>query len=208
MGALPRATTDDVRTARRISLYRVTGYGKSTAATALASRLDLPLHLVDDEVCWLPGWIARSDAEQDAIASAILHGDAWLIDSFYGPWRSLARERAEVIVALDYSRMVTLVRLVRRTVRRARSREPICNGNVETWKRVLGPSSIIRWHFTSFARKRARMRAWEKASDGPKVYRVSTPRALRRLMQDLDRKVSPPSTTPSLHPPAGEGRST
>ncbi len=36
----------------------------------------------------------------------------------------------------------------------------VCAGNVETWRGAISSDSILRWHFRSFARKRARMRAW------------------------------------------------
>lgn len=70
-----------------------------------------------------------------------------------------AGPHAEVIVALDYPRWLSLARLLRRTWRRVRDSQPVCNGNIETWAQVFGRDSIIVWHFTSFARKRARIRA-------------------------------------------------
>jgi adenylate kinase family enzyme len=43
-----------VTAAQRILVYGVTGSGKSTCATRIASALDLPLTLVDD-LTWEPG---------------------------------------------------------------------------------------------------------------------------------------------------------
>jgi len=67
---------------------------------------------------------------------------------------------------------------VRRTVSAAITKEPRCNGNVETWRKIVARDSIIGWHFQSFARKRARMRAWAASSDGPPVVLFRHPREL------------------------------
>lgn len=52
--------------------------------------------------------------------------------------------RAELIVGLDYCRAVSLARLMRHTLIRAVDRQPICNGNVETWRGMLAEESILR----------------------------------------------------------------
>jgi hypothetical protein len=48
---------------------------------------------------------------------------------------------------LDYPRWLSLGRLIRRSVRRIHSQEPAGNGNRESWRRLLGEDSIVRWHF-------------------------------------------------------------
>ena len=45
-------------------MHGVTGSGKSTAAVALGRALVLPVHLVDEEFGWLPGWVQRPAEEQ------------------------------------------------------------------------------------------------------------------------------------------------
>ncbi|BCW70380.1 hypothetical protein NicSoilB8_14240 [Arthrobacter sp. NicSoilB8] len=52
-------------------------------------------------------------------------------DSAYGGWRDLVLARAELVVALDYPRWLSLSRLVRRTVRRIVTGPVVCNGNRE-----------------------------------------------------------------------------
>ena len=88
-----------------------------------------------------------------------------------------AAARADVVLALDYPRWLSLLRLLRRTARRLRSGERICNGNTETLRGVVGRDSIIAWHFRSFAVVRREIAALESAPSGPPVVRLTSQRA-------------------------------
>ena len=165
----------------------VTGAGKSVAATRLGELLGLPVHLVDEEIGWLPGWTQRPVDEQRVIAERLTGQDAWILDASYGSFLDVVLSRTQVVVGLDYSRLVTLARLIQRTLARIMTREPICNGNIESWSRVFSRDSIIWWHATSFRRKRNRMRAWRQADTGPAVLLVSHPRQLTVLLNELER---------------------
>ena len=161
---------------RRILLYGVTGSGKSTLARALAEVTGLPWTDVDAHT-WRPGWVAVPDEEQRALFAEVCARDEWVLDTAYRQWREPIVARAELIVALDYSRWVSLQRLLRRTVKRLITREAVCNGNVESLRMALSRESIIAWHFRSFARKRAQIRAWTVDPTAPPVVRLTSPRA-------------------------------
>ena len=124
------------------------------------------------------GWQQRTVEEQRNLAAAIAVQDRWVLDSAYGVWRDVVLPRAELVVGLDYPRWLSLARLVRRTLRRAVTREPVCNGNQETLARLFIQDSIIRWHFRSFRSKRQRIRAWEADPAMPPVVRFTRPREL------------------------------
>lgn len=177
-------TIDDVRRARRILCFGVTGSGKSTLAAALSKRLDLPLVLVD-ELCWEPGWVQRPREELDARILPALDRPAYVIDSVYGFHNDVALERVDVVVALDYPRATSLSRLVRRTARRIRTREPVCNGNVETLPRALSRDSIVAWHMRSWRSKRERMRRWHADADAPPVVLLARPADAEGLLAAL-----------------------
>lgn len=182
---MPIATVDDLRRADRVLLYGVTGSGKSTAAQAVGAVKELPVHLVDEEIGWLPGWVERPTDEQRAIAGRIVAGERWVLDSAYGKWLDLVEERAQVMVALDYPRTLSLARLLRRTARRWVTQEQMCNGNTERIGQILSRDSIVVWHFRSYRRKTERIRERELRPEGLPVLRLTHPRELEQVLEQL-----------------------
>lgn len=165
-------------------MYGVTGSGKTTMAAEISERTGLPWHSVDD-LTWEPGWVQVPVDEQRRRIAAICAGERWILDTAYGAWREIPLARTELIVALDYPRWVSLGRLLWRTLRRAVDGRPICNGNTESFRQAFSRDSIIGWHFSSFARKRARIRVWAVDPPVPAVVRLTSPRAARRWLATL-----------------------
>jgi len=168
----------------RILVYGVTGSGKTTLAREIAERTGLPWHAVD-ELTWLPGWVEVPADEQRRRVETICAGERWILDAAYSRWADVPLARAQLIVALDYPRWLSLARLLRRSLRRVVRREFACNGNRETLRKLLGPDSILRWHFQSFSRKRERIRSWSASSPGPIVIRLRSPRETKRWLATL-----------------------
>jgi adenylate kinase family enzyme len=177
-------TIDDVRRARRVLCFGAPGSGKSTLGAALADRLDLPAVSIDD-LCWEPGWVQPPRAELDARVLPVLERESYVIDSVYRFHNAAALERVDVIVGLDYPRLVSLSRLLRRTWRRLRTRERVCNGNVESLRVVVSRDSIIVWHFRSWPSKRERMRAWHADPSAPPVLLLRTTADADRLLDAI-----------------------
>ena len=179
--------------AQRILVYGATGAGKSTMAATLGELTGIPVTSVDD-ITWSPGWVQMPTDEQIATFDRITRGDRWILDSAYGGWRALVHERADLVVALDQPRLVSLARLLRRTAARIIDRQEICNGNRESWRRVFVRDSLVVWHFTSFRRKRTEMRAWEAAATGPLVIRLRGPRHTRAFVESETARRQGPQT--------------
>jgi adenylate kinase family enzyme len=153
-------------------------------AQQLAERTGLPWHSVDD-LTWEPGWVGVPADEQQRRIAAICAGERWILDAAYSIWLEVVLDRAQLIVALDYPRWRSLGRLVRRTLLRSLNHRPVCNGNTESFRQTFSRDSIIVWHFKSFARKRARMRAWAADSSGPEVVRLTSPAVARSWLASL-----------------------
>ena len=170
--------------ADRILVYGVTGAGKTMLAGQIAELTGLPWHSVDD-LTWEPGWTEVPVDEQRRRIERICACDQWILDTAYSQWIDLPTARADLIVALDYPRWLSLARLLRRSVRRVVLRELACNGNTETVARLLGTDSIVRWHFRSFERKRARIRTWVADASGPSVLQLRSPRQTQGWLATL-----------------------
>ncbi|CAI3795572.1 adenylate kinase [Pseudarthrobacter sp. MM222] len=171
----------------RVIFYGVTGSGKSSAARAYALASGLPEYSADDDVGWLPGWQQPSTEAQRKVAQGIAAQDRWVLDSAYGVWRDLVVSRADLIVGLDYPRWLSLSRLIRRSVRRVVTRQPVCNGNVETLARLLAKDSNIAWHFRSFKRKRRVIRELHTDPNMPAVLVFRRPRDLEAWLEQVAR---------------------
>ena len=182
---MSRATATITAAPRRILIHGVTGSGKSTAAVAIGAKLGYPVVLADD-IGWLPGWVERPLGEQQAMVAAASAGDTWVFDSTYTKWRDVMIDRVELVVGLDYPRWLSLGRLLRRTARRIRTREAVCNGNYETLPKALSRDSIIVWHFRSWKRKRAIMRALAADADAPPTLLFTRPAQLQRWIDSLE----------------------
>ena len=179
--------------ADRVLVYGVTGSGKTTLARQIGERTGTPWHAVD-ELTWEPGWVEVPPEEQRRRIAAICAEERWLLDSAYDKWLDVPLARVQLIVALDYPRWFSLARLLRRTLLRLADHRTACNGNTETVRRALSRDSIVVWHFQSFSRKRARMRAWAADPSGPAVVRLASPLAARRWLAALPARADPRAT--------------
>lgn len=171
---------------RRILVYGVTGAGKSSLAKRISDGTGIPWHSVDD-LAWEPGWLEVPLEEQRRRFEAICSSDKWILDTAYAKWLEVPLASAELIVGLDYARWLSLARLIGRTMRRMRDKEPVCNGNYESMRSVFSRDSIILWHFKSFAGKRRRMRDW--AQSDPRVVLLKKQRETDKWLDTLTHKM-------------------
>jgi adenylate kinase family enzyme len=182
------------QTHERILIYGVTGSGKTTLAQRLGDVTGLPWHSVDD-LTWEANWTPVSNELQTQKIESICGENRWILDTAYGTWIHVPLQRAQLIVALDYPRWISLGRLLRRTVSRALDGRPICNGNRETFRLTFNRNSILVWHFKSFARKRTRILKWAAESEGPEVVHIRTPKQLEEWINSYPTATGLPSAT-------------
>jgi adenylate kinase family enzyme len=78
-----------------------------------------------------PDWtLAPLQVFRERVAQE-LRNDEWVVDGSYGQVADLVWGQADTLVWLDYPLPVVLLRLFRRSVRRAISHEELWNGNRE-----------------------------------------------------------------------------
>lgn len=172
---------------RRIVLHGVTGSGKSTLAARLAALTGAP-HVSVDDLMWRPGWVQLTAEEQVEAIRPFAEQPAWVMDSLWTATRPVVLPRADLLVALDYPRRVSLGRLVRRTWQRLRTREEFCGGNTESWRQTFSGDSILAWHQRTFERKHAEAQAWAADAGGPPVVRLTSPREADAWLRTLSRR--------------------
>ena len=124
------------------------GSGKTTLARQLAERLDLR-HLELDAVFHQPGWTPLPDDEFTKQVGDFCAGDRWVVCGKYAQVAAhRVRARGHDRVPRPQPAAPDAARR-RRTVRRARRREVLWNGNREPWRGVWpfqdAEQSIVRW---------------------------------------------------------------
>jgi adenylate kinase family enzyme len=179
---------------RRILVVGTTGSGKSTLARALARRLGLPHHELDTLYFTGPGWAVNPRLAEDVARLAAAPG--WIIDSIgYPEVRDLLWSRADTVVWLDYPRRVVMPRVLRRSLRRTVTREPVYGGNRETWSGWLTRDHPAWSAWAQHAPRRHEI-ARRTASPGDRpltVHRFPHPRTAGRWLTTLPLPPASPS---------------
>jgi adenylate kinase family enzyme len=138
---------------QRISVVGTTGSGKTTLARQIQQRLNIP-HVELDYLHWEPNWTEVADDIFQQRVSQALSGDSWVVDGNYTQVREIIWRKADTIVWLDYTFVLTMSRLLKRTFWRVVTQQPVCNGNRETWKTTFSRDSILLWGLNTYHKRR------------------------------------------------------
>jgi adenylate kinase family enzyme len=141
------------------------GSGKSTLGRALAAKIGADFTEMDG-IFHQPNWAPLPAEEFAARISAIVAGDAWVIDGNYSAVQELIWSRADTVAWIDPPRWRVMRQLIWRTLRRVGRNETLWNGNRERWRNffALDPQeSVIAWAWTKHRHYRRKYR--EAAAD-------------------------------------------
>lgn len=123
---------------KRISVIGSSGSGKSTMARRLETAFDLPV-LELDSIYHQEDWEPLPDDEFRDRVSEFVSGDGWIVDGNYTSHgvAQLVWPRADTVVWMDPPRRTVMARVVRRSLRRAITRQELWNGNRERWSNLF-----------------------------------------------------------------------
>jgi adenylate kinase family enzyme len=139
---------------QRLLVVGTTGSGKTTMASRLAQKLDLP-HTELDALNWGPDWTMRPNEEFRALVDQASNQDRWVIDGNYSRARDITWPRADTIVWLDYSLPRVLWRLWWRTMDRTLTRKELWAGNRERlYTHFFTRDSLFLWALKTYKRRR------------------------------------------------------
>jgi len=138
---------------RRINVIGTTGAGKTTVATAISNRLGIP-HIEMDALFWKPNWGETTDDDLFSKVDAATDQPTWVVDGNYSRTRPIIWPKADTIVWLDYPFFVIFGQLLRRTLQRAITKEPMWGGCVESWRDIFSKDSILIWCITTHRRRK------------------------------------------------------
>jgi adenylate kinase family enzyme len=128
----------------RVLVAGVAGTGKTTLASRIADVLDVE-HVEIDGLHWGPDWTPREAFSDDV--DALVARERWVTEWQYRIARERLASRADVLVWLDYPTVVSMRRVMARTLRRRLRRVELWHGNVEPplWTFATDRDHIVRW---------------------------------------------------------------
>jgi adenylate kinase family enzyme len=168
---------------KRVVVIGTTGSGKSRLAEELSQRTGLRV-IELDRLYWGRDWqgapveLFRHRVERE------IKDDGWIVVGNYGQVRDLVWPAADTLVWLDLPFPLVMSRLVRRTVKRALTKEELWGtGNTESLVRsFFSRQSILWWAMKTHRRNRARFSAeCGSLPKEKKVVRLQSPREVARF---------------------------
>lgn len=168
---------------RRVAVFGTTGSGKSWLAERLADRTGLRVVELD-ALFWGRDWQpATLDLFRHRVESEI-SDDGWIVVGIYGQVRDLVWPQADTLVWLDLPLSVVMWSLLRRTVKRAVTREELWGtGNRETLGNAFfSRNSILLYALKTHRRNRERFAKECEALAGEKrIVRLQSRRDIERF---------------------------
>ncbi len=169
----------------KINILGAAGAGKSTLAKYLSKKYNLK-RVELDSIFWKPNWTASTDEEFKRNVMAEINGQVgWIVEGGT-PVREVFWQDLDVVIWLDYPLPLIIFRIARRTFLRVFiTKEKMCGENRENFiHQYFSSKSILYSALKSFwaAKKFYHDLLSQTKSSHIRVYRIKTPKELRRLL--------------------------
>lgn len=175
----------------RVLVVGSSGSGKTTVASQIADRLNLP-HLELDAVMHADGWNSTPDPEFQRIVGEFASNDHWVIDGNYTSHGmvEVVWPRADTVVWTDMPRRVVMSQVIRRTLRRMVTREKLWNGLTEPLSNLYKRDpyeNIIVWAWTRYdhVREKYETAIADGSWDHAVVHRLRSRGEVRHLLGSI-----------------------
>ncbi|KAF0974354.1 hypothetical protein FDP41_006386 [Naegleria fowleri] len=112
--------------------------------------------------------------------------NGWVVDGNVMNMDILISSHASIVLWLDYSWVVVLLRLIVRTTKRILFKTRVCNGNIETWyNQLCSKDSLLLFtlkRFWNWKEHESRVVNWIKSNPHLTVYRFQSPHECKMFL--------------------------
>ena len=113
---------------KRVCVVGSGGAGKSTFSQKLSNKINVPVfHL--DKIFWKDYWVEREKDEYAQMHAKWIEHDKWIIDGNGYSFIDSRLKRADTIVFLDYSRLVSIPSVIYRALKFHGTSRPMMQEN-------------------------------------------------------------------------------
>lgn len=172
---------------RRLVVFGTTGSGKSRLAETLSAHTGLRV-IELDALFWGAGWRPVPDELFRHRVERETRDGGWIVVGNYGQVRDLTWRPADTLIWMDLPFPLVFWRLLRRTIRRAVTREELWGtGNRESLRHAfLSRRSILLWAIKTHRRNRRRFAAdCERIGADKKIVRLRSAREVAAFVRAL-----------------------
>jgi len=168
----------------KIAIVGVSGSGKSTLAKKLAQKYNV--ECIELDSLFMNGdWVETEVAEfRDRVTRRLDGLPGYIIDGNYGKVRDITWDSCDTIIWLNYSRLLTMKRVILRTIKRVVTNQELWNGNRESFRKsFLSRDSIILWSWNTYERRRIEYSRLQKQYEekGVRFIVINRPEAIRQV---------------------------
>lgn len=134
------------------------GVGKSTFASKLAKKLEIPVHHLDTYY-WQSGWIERDTEEFRKDQQQLVKRETWIIEGNYSSSMGIRLAEADTFIYLELPLRVCIYRALKRwVVNYGKTRPDMADGCVEKMDK-----EFIKFILTTYTDRKQEMR--QRATD-------------------------------------------